>query len=196
MSRGRFIVLEGADFTGTSTHSRMLVDRLNQMGYVAVYLAEPSSGPYGRIARQSINESHNPYLTQLLFCVDRADHQQVIRDLQEKGVIIVCDRYSLSTLMYGLASGLSFSQMQALRKVNDTFIQPDDVIILNAPYKTLLERKATRGHSDRFEEDEFMKKVHDFYLTEHPHINTEADINEVHEQILARALKTIHSDWS
>lgn len=161
--RGKLIVLEGTDFAGTTTHARLLVGSLRIRGSDAVVTAEPTQALYGQLARESIG-LRKPFVTQLLFCIDRADHQDFIRTHLERGIHVVCDRYTLSTEIYGKVSGLSESERRALHCVNETFISPDFTVILTASYETLLQRKRERnGQSDEFETDTFLKQTHREY---------------------------------
>jgi len=52
--RGRFIVLEGIDGSGTTTQARRLADALAARGTDVCLTAEPSSGPIGKFIRKAL----------------------------------------------------------------------------------------------------------------------------------------------
>lgn len=53
-ARGRFIVLEGIDGSGTTTQSRRLADALAARGVDVLLTFEPSSGPIGKLIRKAL----------------------------------------------------------------------------------------------------------------------------------------------
>lgn len=157
-----FIVLEGTDGSGTTTHVRRLEGHIVSMGRKVLSTREPTSGPIGVFIRKTIEQGLiNPAALQLLFCADRAWHigSDVLPAL-ESGQIVVSDRYALSTLCYGEALGLN---AQWLRRVNDEFIEPDVHILLLPPLSVSMDRVRSREGRDAFEEDSLQAKVHAAY---------------------------------
>src|SRR3989344_3726806 len=71
---GKFIVLEGIDAAGKTTHSFELVDKLKREGHKTVYTKEPTDGEIGRLIRQVLVENIKvpPVALQYLFCADRS----------------------------------------------------------------------------------------------------------------------------
>ena len=84
MTRGRLIVLEGIDGSGTTTQTERLVACLRQQGRTAVSTREPSGGPIGRLLREVLLGQHrmpggapvDGRAMALLFAADRLDHLQ------------------------------------------------------------------------------------------------------------------------
>ncbi len=93
-----FIVLEGPDGGGTTTHSARLAQHLRAAGTDVLLTAEPSDGSIGTHI-SSILDEHRPMpadALQLLFCADRAQHlAQVIEPALREGKTVICDRYAL-----------------------------------------------------------------------------------------------------
>src|SRR5450759_40417 len=107
--RGRFIVLEGIDGSGTTTQLDRAVAYLGTHGHRAVATREPSAGPVGRLLRDALlGRLHTPdgarmdgRTMALLFAADRIDHlQREIEPQLAAGTTVVSDRYLLSSLAY------------------------------------------------------------------------------------------------
>ncbi len=162
--KGRFIVLDGPDGSGTSLHSKLLAERLTSENIPVHLTAEPSNGMIGQQIRPllaSEQDSPSPDALQLLFCADRADH--VIKELLpalEDGITVICDRYSLSTLVYGAVLGLD---VEWLRSINEPFPQPDHTIFTLPDYAVCRDRLTRRSSHDAWENDDFQHNIYNEY---------------------------------
>ena len=102
---GKFIVIEGLDGAGKTTHAKRLTEYLTEKGVEVVRHAEPTDGVYGRACREALGGKDCPK-TQLamLFTMDRIDHNlrpdDGIEALLAAGKTVLCDRYYYSTLAY------------------------------------------------------------------------------------------------
>ena len=72
----------------------------------------------------------------------------------------ICDRFALSTLIYGAAQGLD---PEWLEEINARFPTPDLTIITLPPYEVCMERMQRRDELDQFENEELQKKVYEEY---------------------------------
>ncbi len=97
-----FIVFEGIDGAGTSTQIKKLVERGGENFFAT---AEPTSGETGRFLRRMlggdfhVDEKTNAYL----FAADRCEHifgKDGVKELCDKGKIVVSDRYFFSSMAY------------------------------------------------------------------------------------------------
>lgn len=161
--RGRFIVLEGPDGSGTTTHAKLLAETLKARGEDVVLTAEPTDSPIGTFIREQLQAKtvECPSALQLLFCADRAWHiEKVIKPALAAGKTVISDRYVISTLIYGEALGLD---PDWLVRVNTPFLEPDLMIIALPPLHVCLERIMKRKQLDVFENTRFQKKVYDLY---------------------------------
>lgn len=161
----RFIVLEGPDGGGTTTHTKALADHLRRAGLDVLQTFEATDGPVGSFIRAQLQSGGLPgSAMQLLFTADRAWHErEVIRPALAGGRIVLCDRYSLSTVLYGTAQGEDRDWLQSM---NNYFIQPDLQLLLLPPFETCMERLGVRK-KDVFEADNpFQKRVYDLYAAE------------------------------
>ena len=68
-AKGTFIVFEGIDGSGKSTHIKMLAGKLREEGYTVVVTAEPSRDDIGKLIRRYAkrNEERLPAEAEALF---------------------------------------------------------------------------------------------------------------------------------
>ena len=102
----------------------------------------------------------------LLFAASRAQLvTEVIRPALREGKIVICDRFSYSTLVYqGYGRGLNLSTIEMVNSLAAQNLQPDVVILLDLPPEQGLARK--RNIKDRFEMEDlsFHRRVREGYL--------------------------------
>lgn len=193
MPEGRFIVIEGPDGAGTTTHSKLLADSLRAKGHDVLLTAEPTSGPIGTFTRSQLSAKSipSPAALQLLFCADRAAHVQLeIAPALAAGKTVISDRYVLSTLVYGEALGLD---RMWLEQINTAFPKPDVHILALPGLETALKRVAVRSSKDVFEHDAFQHNVYALYELAAKRdasitvVNTGGDLQKTAQNILALA---------
>ena len=98
-----FVVVEGLDGVGTTTCSKLLVQKLNDQKVEAMWTKEPSDGTIGRHIRRILKhqESSDELAMFPLFLADRHDHiASIISPELEQGSTVVTDRYLPSTWVY------------------------------------------------------------------------------------------------
>lgn len=148
--RGRFIVLEGIDGSGTTTQAQRLVDRLRAEGKRARYTREPSDGPLGVLIRQILTgrvvapggRPVDGAAVALLFAADRVDHlASEIEPLLADGVHVVSDRYLVSSLAY---QGTELDP-DWVATINVRAWPPDLTVYLDVSPEVASERRAGRG---------------------------------------------------
>ncbi len=180
MIEGKFIVLEGVDGAGTTTHTKLLADALRARGLPIYITREPSDGPIGMMLRQIItnrivvpglNGPRPPAWTTmaLLFAADRMDHLEstIIPNLMD-GVTVISDRYDYSSVAYqSLPSNGADDAVQWVRELNRHARRPDLTIVLDVPADVAAKRRHARlGHArDIFEHEEMQQKLGEFYRT-------------------------------
>ena len=158
-----FIVLDGPDGSGTTRQADLLAQYLQKNGYDVLLTAEPSTSAPGMKARELISSGADVPAEEIqqLFCDDRREHlSTVIQPALDKGMIVVCDRYVLSTLVYGSVAGVPREKLIAM---NADFPDPDLTILTLPPFDVCLERIGRRETTDSFEKREFQEKVHQLY---------------------------------
>lgn len=192
-----FIVFEGPDGAGTTTHARLLAERLKEEGKDVLLTAEPTDGPVGQQIRSHLksNDAITPMELQKLFVEDRAWHlEHIILPALKRETIVICDRYIPSTLIYGSSLGLP---LRPLQELNKKFIQPDVTIFTLPPFETCWARVAKRPERDTFEREELQRKIYDAYVNmakENPKIHvidTSKDKDVVAQEIRALVLRLV-----
>ena len=171
--RGRFLVLDGPDGAGKSTQARLLSERLEACGIQVLLLREPGGSSVGEAIRKLLLEHRAvdlyPLTEAFLFQAARAQLvREVIEPALKSGRWIICDRFTLSTLVYqGLAGGLSSAVVDKLSSIAVTGITPDKYIVLWVPVGIGVRRRAGR-QADRMESKgtAFMRNVARAYLKE------------------------------
>lgn len=162
--RGRFIVFEGIDGAGLSTQALLLEKTLRKNGYEVVLTKEPTAGLIGGLIRACLKNEWktSPLTLQLLFAGDRAHHLEYeIIPALERGKIVVCDRYYLSTIAYGMLN----LEREWLEAINSKFLKPDITFLLDIPVEVSLERiKASRFGVELFEKKQELERVRENYL--------------------------------
>jgi dTMP kinase len=131
-----FIVLEGGEGSGKSTQVARLAKRLRSTGREVVETFEPGGSALGARLRELFLHGDRPLdaRTELfLVAADRARHvHDVIAPALERGEVVVCDRFSPSTLAYqGCARGLDLAMVQAVCDVAEHGASPDVVVVLD-----------------------------------------------------------------
>ena len=142
-----FITFEGPDGSGKTLQIPALADFLRQRGFSVFTTREPGGTSIGdqirRVLMDHANQAMHPRTEILLFLASRAQHvEEVIRPRLQNGEIVLCDRYTDSTLAYqGYGHQLD---LPTLRKLNDFAtgsLIPELTILLDLDAETGLKRK-------------------------------------------------------
>lgn len=143
--KGKFIVFEGCDGSGQTTQAGLLAEYLWDSGRPVVLTKEPTpDSEAGKTIRRVLQKAvkMEPVALQLLFCEDRRRHlEDLIVPALKSGKTVVCDRYFFSTVAFG---GIDLD-MDWLINLNDDFLLPDIVFILDVPAETCTQRMLRRG---------------------------------------------------
>jgi dTMP kinase len=159
---GSLIAFEGLDQSGKQTQAEVLRDRLKQGGRKARLVSFPDYGTSigEEIARALAGErEYGPDVMQLLYVANRYERKDDLRRWLDGGLILVCDRYTASSVAYGEAFGLDPSWLTDMQK----FLPPPALtIMLDIAPDTAAQRKAV--DRDRYERDlALLGRVRDSY---------------------------------
>ena len=158
--RGRFIVIEGIDGSGSSTQCALLLQHLRKAGVSVILTKEPTDGPAGAMLRLALahrltgprsgpesqsgpaSAQLDPRTMALLFAADRLDHTTgLIEPKLSAGITVICDRYVLSSLVY---QGLQVDR-DWIVEINRHIPVPDITIYLRSSVKHTQARMNKRG---------------------------------------------------
>jgi len=163
--KGKFIVFEGPDGSGTTTQTNLLFRYLKKQEKKVYLTGEPTRSLIGGLIEGQLagDWKSSPECLQLLFTADRAHHlEKEIAPLLKKGITVICTRYILSTLAYG---SINIQDSQWLINLNKKFVWPDITFLLMVSPKICIQRiKKERFHKELFEREEKLKKVLKNYL--------------------------------
>jgi len=159
---GSLIVFEGLDQSGKQTQAELLRDRLKQDGRKARLVSFPDYGTSigEELARALQGErEYGPDVMQLLYVANRYERKPDLQRWLEGGLILVCDRYTASSIAYGEAQGLDAAWLSDMQK----FLPPAaQTILLDIAPETAVGRKA--ADRDRYERDlEMQGRVREHY---------------------------------
>src|SRR6478735_1523657 len=116
---GHLIAFEGLDQSGKQTQAELLRDRLKQEGLKARLVSFPdyATSIGEEIARALQGErDYGPDAMQLLYVANRYERKPDLLRWLEGGLILVCDRYTASSVAYGEASGLDAAWLVDMQK--------------------------------------------------------------------------------
>lgn len=200
---GRFVVLEGIDGAGTTTHTALLADRLRAARVEVRPTREPSDGPIGAMIRQILTgrlivpggRAPAWAAMALLFAADRMDHvESEIEPVLASGGVVLSDRYDASSLAYqSVSSGSEAGEaVQWIRSLNRYARRPDLTIVLDVSPEIAAERRARRGEAAQlYEQNEIQRALAVFYRNLAHHmpedriavVDGSGSIDDVHQRI-------------
>src|SRR5947199_3166140 len=145
------IAFEGLDQSGKQTQAELLRDWLKKEGRKARLLSFPDYGTSigEEIARALQGErDYGPDVMQLLYIANRYERKSDLHRWIDGGLVLVCDRYTASSVAYGEAQGLEPAWLTEIQK----FLPPPSLtILLDISPDTAVQRKAV--DRDRYERD-------------------------------------------
>jgi dTMP kinase len=211
MIEGLFVVLEGVDGAGTTTHTRILATALRERGLPVHTTREPSDGPIGVMIRQMLTGRlvvpglHGPrppsWTTMaLLFGADRMDHVEasITPNLMD-GVTVISDRFYHSSVAYQSITGGGDAEAVAwVKEINRHARRPDLTIVLDVPDEVAAKRRATRtAGREMFDDLDLQAQLASFYreIEQHfpgeriVHVDADRAVDEVASGVMAHVKK-------
>lgn len=173
---GKFIVIEGTDCSGKETQSKLLVEKLNNMGYKAIRVTYPNydsptgkivGGPY--LGKKEIGDcwfpegavNLDPKVASLYYAADRKYNERDILKYLEDDYFVICDRYVSSNMAHQGSKIKNdedrFHMYEWIDKLEFWLLslpKPDKTIFLHVPYTYAVELKKNRESLDQHETNE------------------------------------------
>ena len=198
-----FITFEGADGCGKTTQIELLDKFLKEKGFKTLVTREPGAKGLGEKLREILlnyDGEVSPNCESFLFLADRAQHVDcVIKPALKKGIIVLCDRHTDSTVAYqGYGRQLDIEQIKNLNKIAVNGLKPDLTIVFDIDIETSMQRVGKT--KDRMESagTEFFNRVRNGYLAiakEEPNrvkvINSADSIENIHKQVVGLVKKSV-----
>lgn len=193
-----FITFEGSEGSGKTTQIPFLAEQLEQRGYSVLSLREPGGTPIGNQIRSILLDTRNtdmhPRTEIMLFQASRAQLvEQVIHPHLNSGGVVLCDRYSDSTLAYqGYGYQQDLEVLTSIVNFATCGLKPDLTLLLDIDVEEGLRRRAEGGEWNRMDayQQAFYERVRQGYLQmarEEPQrwvlIDASRSLQEVKEQI-------------
>lgn len=170
---GKFIVIEGTDCSGKETQSKLLVQKLQDMGYKAIRVTFPNyNSPTGKIVggpylgkpeicscwfkEGAVNL--DPKVASLYYAADRKYNEIEINKYLDLDYFVVCDRYVSSNMAHQGSKIQNdedrFHMYEWIDKLEYWLLglpKPDRTIFLHVPYTYAANLKKNRVSLDEHE---------------------------------------------
>lgn len=186
---GSIVAFEGLDQSGKQTQAEMLRDRLKTDGRKSRLVSFPDYGTSigEEIARALQGErDYGPEVMQLLYVANRYERKPDLLRWIAGGLVLVCDRYTASSVAYGEAFGLDPAWLTEMQK----FLPPAHLtVLLDIAPETAAQRKSL--DRDRYERDlALQSRVRQSYLRQAAAadwlvVDAERSKDEVAEEVAA-----------
>lgn len=198
MSRGKYIVLEGAEGVGKTTMARLVVHELERLGLDAISMHEPDgqADPTTREIRRITQDPDFPMNTKtevLLYNAARSQSLEAVRAARESGKVVVVDRSYLTTLavqFYGRGDIADYHKLNDIIDFAVGDMWPDLTVVLDAPVDLLQSRTQKRGETERYDTlgAEMLERIRAGYLWEAnqrdmPIVYANGRVDEVFEDV-------------
>ena len=129
------VVFEGCDKTGKTTWSTQLQESLEKEGYSTRLLCFPKRDTPTGITLNNYLKSTielNKQVQHLLFSANRWEQNDSIKEMLSRGVMVICDRYVLSGLVYStVIHGLD---LEWSKSVDKGLIKPDLTFLMTRDF--------------------------------------------------------------
>jgi dTMP kinase len=164
-----FITFEGIEGSGKTIQSRLLAERLREMGLPVVLTREPGGTDIGDQIRAVLHDTGNtamrPTAELLLYSAARAQIVgQVILPSLAAGRVVVSDRYADSTMAYqGYGRGLSLEALRYITAFATGGLRPDLTLLLDVDVEAGLVRKHAAFRAQQDELNRMDQQTVDFY---------------------------------
>ena len=167
--QGKLIVFEGVEGCGKSTQMQICCEWLQSLDIPVLVTREPGGTVLGAdIRRLLLEKSDDKPITSttelLLYAADRSQHvEQELRPNLAAGKIILCDRYTYSTVAYqGYGRSLDMNLINQLNAIATGGLEPDLGLWLDLDVEVGFARKRGSGDiADRIEQEkiDFHRRV-------------------------------------
>ncbi len=165
-----FIVFEGIDGSGKSTQTKLLAQRLSDVGHKVYSTFEPTYSPIGSLVRNIFSNriQADQQTIAALNVADRLDHLHnqvngILKKLRE-GFTVISDRYYFSSYAYH-GVHVDIDWVIAANALAAQTLRPDVNLFIDVPPEVCMERlQGTRNNIDMYETLDNLSLVRAKYL--------------------------------
>ncbi len=164
-----FITIEGPDKAGKTTQVKLLKEYAEKNNLDWIFTRNPGATQLGTKLREIVldcNEVISDKAELMIYLADRAHHvSTMLKPKLEEGKIIICDRFTDSTLAYqGYGRGIDIKTINSMHNLICEGIKPDLTIMLMVSDKEAAKRTKEK---DRLEQENklFFIRVRNGYKT-------------------------------
>ncbi|NMG11847.1 dTMP kinase [Brasilonema sp. UFV-L1] len=158
--KGKLVVFEGVEGCGKTSQIQLTQEWLQSLKTSVVVTRQPGGTELGLYVRKLLLEvgSHSIANTTelLLYAADRSQHvEEVIKPSLSEGAIVLCDRYTHSTIAYqGWGRGLDMNLIHQLNTIATSGLESDLTLWFDVDIEVGLARKQRGGNMlDRIEKE-------------------------------------------
>lgn len=197
---GVFLTFEGPEGAGKTTQISRLAEALVARGRDVTRTREPGGDPFGERVRALLldrDASPTPVAELLLFAAARAQNVKcVVRPALEAGHVVLCDRFTDSTLAYqGYGRGLPMDSLRAVNSVATEGLVPRKTFLLDLPPSVGLARQSPDAQ-DRLDREtlDFHERVRAGFLAvaaDEPARFVVLDAESSPDELFAKLLATV-----
>ncbi len=175
---GLFITFEGIEGSGKSTQAQTLAHYLRDQGFEVVETREPGGTPVAEHIREVFlrptrkRRSTDPLVPECevaLILAARSQHvANLILPALEHGAVVICDRFSDSTLAYqGYGRGLPLPELRSLTRWAAKGVTPHATFLFDLPVAQGLRRRLNSTDVNRLDHETaaFHQRVRKGFLT-------------------------------
>lgn len=167
--KGKFIVIEGCDFTGKSSVIEKLVNSPFLRGIKCVPTKSLGGTEYGKKCRdyvmKNIGKVPNSIILDKMIESMQDMNEKIVSHEQKDGSFVVCDRYYHSSIVYqGICQNAREMVEERLSQAN--LIEPDLTFILDCKTSVILQRMKTRAETNAYDpkDGNEVEKIRNAYL--------------------------------
>ena len=158
-----FVVIEGIDSSGKTTHVEAIAAALAQLHYSVRIITFPNNlTPLGRFLKHILQKGSQleTWTQHILFSLHRWEMLDLIQESLLTGTAVICERYVWSGVVYSYV-GNPGMPLQAYMTCDQGILQPDVVILLTtSPQESMGRRNAI---SPQFEDEGIQQKLWDTF---------------------------------
>ena len=161
---GLFIVFEGVEGAGKTTHLRRLSRRLDRLGIAHIVVREPGGTPAGERIRDIVLNPGSELFAEtelLLLLAARAEFvRRIVKPALARGELVLGDRYELSTFAYqGAARGIGIDKVREINEFATAGLRPHGTVLLRIAPESGRGRKLEAADRMESESEQFHASV-------------------------------------